>query len=308
MTPTPRTSTLSRDSGSARSTVTSPVYTLGTNPAERERLRQQSRDLAAHTLALLEHADVSPGARVLELGCGPSGSIEVLAQRVGPTGSLTAVDIDQTHIALARDLACDRGLTNVEVLHGDARRTGLPSASFDLVHARLLLVNIPGPEDVVAEMVRLVKPGGWVLVDEADGAVSMCYPPHRAWDRLNEIFRAAYRSDGADLSIGRKVSHLLHHAGMVEIGTEARVDVYPAGHSRRTLLPDLVASMQAKIIQRGVADAAELQDLDRQVRRHLANPDTMAVPCLYFLAWGRKPTSQEGTSGSPTSGPEGCNG
>jgi SAM-dependent methyltransferase len=304
MTPTPRTSTLSRDSGRARGTGTSPVYTLGTNPAERERLRQQSQDLAAHTLALLDHADMPPGARVLELGCGPSGSIEVLAQRVGPTGSVTAVDIDQTHVALARDLACDRGLTNVEVLHGDARRTGLPSARFDLVHARLLLVNIPGPEDVVAEMVRLVKPGGWVLVDEADGAVSMCYPPHQAWDRLNEIFRAAYRSDGADLSIGRKVSHLLRHAGLVEIGTEARADVHPAHHSRRTLLPDLVASMQTKIIQRGVADAGELEDLDRQVRQHLADPDTVAVPCLYFLAWGRKPNGQEDTSGSPTSGPE----
>jgi SAM-dependent methyltransferase len=302
MTPTPRTNTPSRNPGIAFSTVAAPVYTLGTNPAERGRLQQQSQDLAVHTLTLLDHADVPPGARVLELGCGPSGSIEVLAQRVGPTGSVTAVDIDQTHIALARDLASDRGLTNVEVLHGDARRTGLPSARFDLVHARLLLVNIPRPEDVVVEMVRLVKPGGWVLVDEADGAVSMCYPPHPAWDRLSEILRAAYRSDGADLSIGRKVSNLLRHGGLVEIGTEARVDVNPAGHSRRTLLPDLVASMQAKIVQRGLADAGELENLDRQVRHHLADPGTMAVPCLYFLAWGRKPHSQEDTLGGPPSG------
>jgi hypothetical protein len=167
---------------------------------------------------------------------------------------------------------------------------------------------IPRPEDVVAEMVRVVKPGGWVLVDEADGAVSLCYPPHPAWDRLSEIFRAAYRSDGADLSIGRKVSHLLRHAGLVEIGTEARVDVNPAGHSRRTLLPDLVASMQAKIIQRGVADAGELENLDRQVRHHLADPGTMAVPCLYFLAWGRKPNSQEDTPGGPPSGRGRCDG
>ena len=296
MTPTPMTSTLGCDSGEAIGIDSSPVYTLGTNPAERERLRQQSEDLVAHSVALLDHADAPPGARVLELGCGPSGSIELLAQRVGPTGSVTAIDIDQTHIALARQLVCDRGLTNVEVRHGDARRTGLPSASFDLVHARLLLVNIPGPEPVLAEMTRLVKPSGWVVVDEADGAMSVCYPPDPVWDRFSDILRAAYRSDGADLSIGRKLSHLLRQAGLVDVGTEARVDVYPAGHPRRTLLADLVANMRAKIIERGIADAGELEALDRQVRQHLADPDTMAVPCLYFLAWGRKPDDQEDTS------------
>jgi ubiquinone/menaquinone biosynthesis C-methylase UbiE len=297
MTPTPMTSTLGCDSGGAIGTVASPVYTLGTNPVERERLRRQSEDLVAHSVVLLDHADAPSGARVLELGCGPSGSIELLAQRVGPTGSVTAIDIDQTHVALARQLVRERCLTNVEVRHGDARRTGLPSASFDLVHARLLLVNIPGPEPVVAEMTRLVRPGGWVLVDEADGAMSMCYPPHPAWDRLSEILRAAYLSDGADLSIGRKLSHLLRQAGLVDVGTEARVDVSPAGHPRRTLLADLVANMTAKIIERGVADADELEKLDQQVRQHLAEPDTMAVPCLYFLAWGRKPDYQEDTSG-----------
>ena len=309
MTGTPMTSTLGRDSGGGTSTVSSAAYTLGTNPAERERLRQQSDDLAAHTVALLDHTDAPPGARVLELGCGPSGSIELLAQRVGPLGSVTAVDIDQTHIALARELVCDRGLTNVEVLHADACRTGLPSATFDVVHARLLLVNIPGPEAVVAEMARLVKPGGWVVVDEADGTVSMCYPTHPAWDRLNEILRAAYRSAGADLSIGRKLGSLLRQAGLVDVGIEARADVYPAEHPRRALLADLVASMRDKITEWGVADADELETVEGQAREHLADPDTVAVSCLYFLAWGRKPTNQEGTPDRRSSSrPERCDG
>ena len=161
-----------------------PVYTLGTNPAERERLQRQSHDLVDHSLALLSRVDLPAGGRALDLGCGPAGTIELLAERVGPTGSVTAIDIDPAHVAMARRLVQDRGLANVEVLQADARHTGLPSGSFDVVHARLVLVNIPSPEQVVAEMVRLVKPGGWVLTDEADAMAGICYPPEPAWDRL----------------------------------------------------------------------------------------------------------------------------
>ena len=190
------------------------------------------------------------GGRALDLGCGPAGTIELLAEWVGPNGSVTAIDIDPAHVAMAQRLVQDRGLANVEVLQGDARHTGLPSDSFDVVHARLLLVNIRSPEQVVAEMVRVAKPGGWILTDEADALEGICYPPEPAWDRLHSILGAAYRAEGADLSIGRKLTDLLRHTGLTDVGTDGRADVYPAGHARRTLLPDLVRSMRPRSSRR----------------------------------------------------------
>ena len=270
-------------------TALSTVYTLGSNPAERARLQGQAHHLASHTAALLDHVDLPVGGRALDLGCGPAGSIAVLAERVGPSGSVTAIDINPVHVALARQFVADRGLTNVEVLQGDARDTGLPTGSFDLVHARLVLVNIPRPVAVVKEMVRLLAPGGWVVTDEADGAAQVCYPPHEAWDRLTAILHAAYRSDGADLLIGRKLTALLRGAGLVQVGGDARADVYPAGHPRRTLLADLVRSMRQKVVERGIVSEDDLARLDGEVRNHLADPDTLTMPCLYFLAWGKKP-------------------
>ena len=80
----------------------------------------------------------------------------------------------------------------MEVTQGDAHRTDFPAGSFDLVHARTLLINIPDPATVVAEMARLARPGGWVAALEPD-AVSVCYPPLPAWDRLIEIFLAPSR-------------------------------------------------------------------------------------------------------------------
>ena len=268
-----------------------PVYALGTSPAERDRLRRQSEELRAHSAALLDRVGVERGWNAIDLGCGPSGIIDLLAERVGPDGHVTGLDVNPANVALARAFADEHGLANADIAEGDARRTGLPPSSFDLAHARTLLINIPDPAVVVAEMVRLVRPGGWVAVLEPDVGGSLCYPPHPAWDRLSEIFRTANRSDDADLLIGRRLPELFRQAGLMDIGVEAKADIYPAGHSRRTVRPDLVRSMRPKILKRGIASERELDELDQAVREHLDDPHTLVMPHLLFLAWGRKPVT-----------------
>jgi SAM-dependent methyltransferase len=177
----------------------------------------------------------------------------------------------------------------VEVIQADARRAGFPSASYDLVHARTLLVNMPDPAAAVAEMVRLARPGGWVAVLEPDVGGSVCYPPDPAWDRLTEIFLSAQQVDGADTFIGRRMPELFRRAGLVDIGVEAKADIYPAGNSRRTIRADLVRSMRPKILAAGIASERELDEVDQAVREHLGDPGTLMLPHLLFLAWGRKP-------------------
>jgi ubiquinone/menaquinone biosynthesis C-methylase UbiE len=264
-------------------------YTLGSNPAERARLQRQSDELREHAGALLDRVGLHAGGRAIDIGCGPSGTLELLSERAGPTGSVTGLDFNPLHVTQAAALARERGLSNVKVVEGDARSTGLPSASFDLVHARLVLVNIPDPADVVAEMTRLVSPGGWVAGEEPDVSIQLCYPPHPAWDQLGEIFRATYLHDGADPRLGRRLPELFRQAGLVDVGVEARADIYPAGHPRRTIRLDLVQSMRAKILELELISERELDELDRAVRKHVADPDTVVMPCLYVMAWGRKP-------------------
>ena len=174
----------------------------------------------------------------------------------------------------------------------DARRTGLPSGSFDLVHARTLLVNVPEPGELVAEMVRLARPGGWVAVMEPDTEYAMCYPPHPAFTRLCEIFPMVFGRNGADPSIGRRVPELLRGAGLADVGVEARVQMYPHGNSRRMIRLDLVRSMRPQVMQMGLGSEAELDELDAAARSHLDDPRAVAVSGLLYLAWGRKPVSQ----------------
>ena len=265
------------------------VYALGPGPDEAARLRRQSRELAAEAQALLARIGVRPGQAAIDLGCGPSGILAQLAEAVSPGGRVVGLDADPAHVALARRYADDLGLGNVEVLAGDARRTGLSAGGFDLVHTRTLLVTVPEPDEVVAEMVRLARPGGWVACQEPDVGISLCYPPLPAWDRLRDLFMASFGRSGADCRIGRRLPELLRAAGLEQVEASVLASSYPAGHSRRTVIPDLARSLRPVILELGLAGERELDELDSAVREHLADPWTLMMPHLLVVACGRKP-------------------
>jgi ubiquinone/menaquinone biosynthesis C-methylase UbiE len=265
------------------------VYALGRDQEESARLRRQAEELLADSAALLDQVGLRPGQRAIDLGCGPRGILDLLAERVGPGGHVVGVDADPAHVAMAEEFAAQQGLDAVQIVSADARRTGLPSGSFDLVHARTLLVNVPEVAEVVTEMVRLARPGGWVASMEPDMGSSLCYPAHPGYSRMLELFHAAFSRYGADLFIGRRLAELYRQAGLREIGVQGRAGVYRAADSRRTILPDLVRSMRSMIIRMDLAGEAELDELDRAVRAHLDDDGTVVMPHLSLLAWGRKP-------------------
>jgi SAM-dependent methyltransferase len=275
--------------GAATSAVK--VYALGRDPVETARLRRQSEELRPDSAALLDRAGIGPGQAAIDLGCGPAGVLDLLSERVSPGGRVVGVDADPVHVAMARQHAAERHLDGVEVVLADARHTGMTADSFDLVHARTLLVTVPEPEEVIAEMVRLARPAGWIASFEVDAEYALCYPPLAAWSRLHAIFHAAFARNGADLHIGRRVPELYRAAGLDDVRVEARAGVYGPADSRRTVIADLVRSMRPVVLDLGLATEGELAELDREVRAHLDTPCTLILPHLSFLVTGRKPGS-----------------
>ena len=268
------------------------VYSLGSSLGESTRLQRQADELAADSSALLDSVGLRPGQSAIDLGCGPRGILELLAGRVSPGGRVAGVDADPAHTAMAAEFAARRGLSCVEILTADARRTPLASGSFDVVHARTLLVNVPEPAEVVAEMVRLARPGGWVASMEPDTEYAMCHPPHPAHARICEIFPLVFGRNGADHKIGRRVPELFLRAGLEDVRVDAVVQMYPPGNSRRTILLELVRSMRPQILEMGLASEAELDELDAAARAHLDDPRTVAVWGHLFRTWARKPALQ----------------
>jgi ubiquinone/menaquinone biosynthesis C-methylase UbiE len=263
------------------------VYSLGSSEGETARLQRQADELAPDSRALLDRVGLRPGQSAVDLGCGPRGVLDLLAERVSPGGRVVGIDADPALAAMAAEFAAGRGLSDVEVLTADARHTGLPSGSFDLVHTRYLLITVPEPAQIVAEMVRLARPGGQVAALESDTELALCYPPHPAFTRVHEIFTVVFARNGADPHIGRRVPELFRQAGLEDIEVEVTARAYPPGHSRRTAYVDLVRSMRPHVLELELASEAELDELDAAARAHLEDPRTVIVASLFFLVSGR---------------------
>ena len=200
------------------------------------------------------------------------------------------LDADPAHVALARQPPISAGWATSRSWRQMPGAPACRRSSFDLVHARTLLVTVPQPAEVLDEMARLARPGGWVASLEPDARVLAVLPRLiPAWTRFREIFQAAFSRNGADLLIGRRLAELYREQGLEDIGVEARAGVYRAGDSRRTVHLDLIRSMRPVILELGLADERELDQLDRAVRGHLDDPGTLVMPHLSFLVWGRKP-------------------
>ena len=265
------------------------VYALGSSQGESARLQRQAEELAADSAALLDRVGLRPGQSAIDLGCGPRGILDLLAGRVAPAGRVVGLDADPAHTAMAAEFAAGRGLSGVEIITADARRTGLPSGSFDLVHARTLLVNLPEPAEVAAEMMRLARPGGWVASMEPDTEYAMCYPPHPAFTGSATSSRWPSAATAPIRGSAAGYRSFSARRDWTDVEVEARVQMYPPGNSRRTIRLDLVRSMRPQVLEMGLATAAELDELDAAARAHLDDPHTVVVSGLLFLTWGRKP-------------------
>jgi SAM-dependent methyltransferase len=238
---------------------------------------------------LLDRVEPLDGALVVELGCGPRGYLDALSERVGPKGTVVGVERSEEAVELARKLVADRGLRNVVPVHGDARSTGLAAGAFDLAAARLVLVNVPQPEQIVAEAVRLTRPGGAVAFHEADAFTRICDPPLDAWTRLMDLLERYADSNGIDLFVGRRLPRLLRDAGVVDVQSRPIVHIDPPGHPRRSILPDFVDNLRERLLGDALVARDELDDLQAAVRRHLDDPHTLVISDLFVQAWGRMP-------------------
>jgi SAM-dependent methyltransferase len=139
-----------------------PAYTLDNRwRAARERLEMLEAALDPLTAQHLDKVGVGPGWHCLEVGAGAGSVVRMLCERVGPEGRVLAVDLEPALLA-------DVSAANLEVRRVDIVADELPEAAFDLVHTRLVLVHIPQRDELIPRLIRTLRPGGILLVEEPD--------------------------------------------------------------------------------------------------------------------------------------------
>jgi SAM-dependent methyltransferase len=256
-------------------------YTLaqdGAEELERARLVLLEAVFDPQTIRQFDAIGVGPGWRCLDVAAGGGSTTRMLPERVGDTGSVLSVDLD---VRLLEPLAGER----VEVRRHDLLNDPLPDAAFDLVHARNLLMHLPGRLDAMERLLAAVRPGGWLALSEPDMDTMALSPPSPAWRRVVTAFYDATVCGGWDHGYGSRMPADLEVLDLADFEVEMVVRHARGGSIYAQLFAGTFLRFEQRMRELGASgdDLAEVQQM-------LGDPNVSFRTPATVSAWGRRRT------------------
>jgi ubiquinone/menaquinone biosynthesis C-methylase UbiE len=234
---------------------------------------------------LLRRLGLDGGGRVVDLGCGP-GAFAARVLEAFPRCRVVGVELDDRLAAAAgRRLATE---PRFRIVRTSATTTGLASSAFDVVITRLLAQHLVRPAAMLQEAIRLLGPGGMVIVIDVDMELwGVASPSVPELELIHARASMVQHDRGGDRTVGRRLYRML-----VDAGFEApRLELFAYHSDRLGLEPFAVQLDPARLIgavEKGAITFAEYTSARLEYQRFLADPDAF-VMLTGFLAHGRKP-------------------
>jgi SAM-dependent methyltransferase len=257
------------------------AYLMAGQMSELERLQLQSRVWEPAGRALLDRLGSGQGLRVVDVGCGCFGWLRLLSQWVGPNGSVTGTDFDAKFLDAARPLIAEDQLGNVTLAHDDLFDSRLEPSRFEI-----------GPlgraADQLASYLRLVTPGGWVILEDPDLGSWHFNPPAPAAEQLIALFAEAFIAAGGNLNAGRRQFELLREAGL-DPQVRAEVCALAPGHPYLRLPVQFSVSLEPRLLR--FVSRAELEELRQRAEAEIAQPGRWGTTFTLVQTWARAPRS-----------------
>jgi SAM-dependent methyltransferase len=224
--------------------------------------------------------------RVADFGCGSGTMSRMPGSLVGPSGSVTGIDLHAAQLEQARQLSAKDGLANTAFVAVDACATGLPPNGFDLVYCRFLLLHLTDPASCLQEVWRVLKPGGILLAEDGDLA-SACSIPPTALDAFADLFGRLGPIRGVDYSLANRLCHLVADAGFSVINLKVHQPAERAGLSG-LLLKWSVEEAGPAFVEAGLITLEQLQRTIVEMESAVSDPDVLALAPRMSLVSARK--------------------
>ncbi|MCI0658246.1 MAG: methyltransferase domain-containing protein [Acidobacteria bacterium] len=267
-------------------------YLHGTSPSEQDRLALLNRLVNRGSIAEL---DLRGGERVLEMGSGLGHFAREMARQVGRRGWVLGIERSARQLNRARRSTAFPRSAQVEFRRGDALSPPLGPGewgSFHVAHARFLLEHLKEPLLAVRQMVRAVRPGGRIVLEDDDHDVLRLHPPPAGFSWLWRAYMRSFRVLGNDPDIGRKLPALLQQAGarptrnsLVFFGSCAGQRDFPLYLQN---LIEVLTSARKTLLARDLITPPRFAAAMRSLRGWGKRPD---AAIFYSIAWaeGRRP-------------------
>jgi SAM-dependent methyltransferase len=233
-------------------------YVHGYSPREAERLHDQADTLRE----LLHHDSAWPnGSRVLEGGTGVGATTAIVAAG-NPRVRFVSLDFAPESLRRAREDLVAAGLRNVALARGDLYRLPFAEGTFDHVFVCFVLEHLARPLAALAELRRVLRPGGTLTAVEGDHGSCYFHPETPAARAAWQCLIRAQAELGGDSLIGRRLQPLLRAAGLREVSVSPRMVYCDAarpqwldGFVLKTIIP-MVEGVREHALAHGYIDAA----------------------------------------------------
>lgn len=253
-------------------------YLHGTFPEEQQRLSLLNGILNQASLDALR---LLGGESVLDLGCGLAQFSRAMARAVGREGRVLGIERSPEQLAEAARQAQEEGERElIELRQGDVLDLTLGEhewGSFDVAHARFVLEHVADPLAVVRAMLRAVRPGGRIVLEDDDHEVIRLWPEPAGWGPLWQAYMRTFDRNGNDPYVGRRLVSLLHQAGAAPVrntslffGGCAGTAVFPA-MVENTI--GLLQGLREPILELGMFDATAFDEGIAALRMWGSRPD-----------------------------------
>ena len=246
---------------------------------------QAVRELRAHTADRLR---IGPGGSLLDVGCGPGDVVITLARTIGPGGRAVGIDVSSTMLDEARRRALAAGVT-AEFEVGDAMALAFPDDTFDAARSERTFQWLPDASGALAEMVRVTRPGGAVVVIDTDwGSFTIDHPEPAVTRKIFDHFE----NSRTEHTVGRRLGRLFRAAGLDDVTVEARAAVItewdPDTRPGPPGMPPL-AMFIASIVESGGITADEGESWIDNITR-LGRAGDFCAALTIYAACGTKPS------------------
>jgi trans-aconitate methyltransferase len=222
--------------------IKQPDYVLGYSDLEQLRLIRQARVLAPLTEAFLRGAGIVSGMRVLDVGCGMGDVTMLVAQIIGPAGSIESIDLDRPSIETAQRRVSALGLENVKFHRADLS-TFAAAEPFDAIVGRLVLEFVPDTTAVIRRLCNLLRPNGIMAFQEPSWKIWLAHTSHLPLrSAVTVLIHDVLVASGANTEMELPIYRAFLAAGLS--CAEMRIEL-PIGDSRefRSLLHDLLVAV-----------------------------------------------------------------
>jgi ubiquinone/menaquinone biosynthesis C-methylase UbiE len=257
--------------------------------AELYRLGLQAQVWRPAAEDFLADIGIPQGARAVDLGCGSVGVLGTLSRAVGDTGTVVGVEGSPVRLAAARAYVAEANLRNTSIAEGSPLATGLPSGQFDLVHCRFLFAPFGSPEALLTEMLRILRPGGCIAIQEPDGSCWNISPPHAAWSSLKSAIIGAFRLAGGNFDAGLQTFGMLRAAGMQDVCQRNTVMACYDQHPYKHLPLQFAGWLRSKILDGGLMSEDRLASCMADVDVLANDPGSVMTTFIVTQVAARKP-------------------